>query len=272
MKTKQIVAMVLILLSIPAMAFVSFVAKNEIGKNEPTTVIAETIKTEKEAETVITTEETTVTETETMVEETESTTKVPTQTNVSASNVAKKSTSSNTTSTIAKETTTKIELLPSFEFKLTAPEKSASTGGIVYYDVPISDEDQEFIAMVCEYYDFEPVLVYQIMKVESDYNPNCVSSTNDHGIMQLNARWYKEYLNQQDDMSVYLEDFDIYDIRQNVIVALRELCYWRDICANKGYYGVKSMLESYNKGFNYFKNPDYTPYANKVLAVNIKER
>lgn len=141
---------------------------------------------------------------------------------------------------------------------------------VTYYDVPVSEEDQDFIKEVCQEYEFSEVLVYQIMYTESRYDPKAVSETNDHGIMQLNATWVDSYVEKTDKFNyVYADGFDIYDIRHNVLIAIRELDYWRGICNDRGYYSEAHMLECYNRGFNFFKNTDYRNYSTKVLSQEI---
>lgn len=149
-------------------------------------------------------------------------------------------------------------------------ETILETVDIVYYDIPISEDDQDFIKEVCSEYNFDEKLIYQIMYVESRYNKNLISSTNDHGIMQLNANYINSFLNMNDKFNyVYSSGFDVYNIKHNTLLAVRELNSWRDVCNKKGYTSIVSVLECYNRGYNYFKNTSKTNYSSKVLSMNI---
>lgn len=143
---------------------------------------------------------------------------------------------------------------------------------VTYYDVPdiITLEDQHFIAEACEYYNISTELVYQIMYIESNYDPHQVSSTDDHGIMQISRKYYTGYITYNDRYDKYFEDgVNLYNIRHNVILGLRQLNYWRDICYSRGYTDISSILECYNRGFNYFKNTQKKEYSDKVLNHNV---
>lgn len=64
-----------------------------------------------------------------------------------------------------------------------------------YYNVPLPAEIQDYIFQLCEENNVEPVLIFAIVETESDFNPNCVSCTNDYGLMQINKcnhQWLKE--------------------------------------------------------------------------------
>lgn len=56
----------------------------------------------------------------------------------------------------------------------------------VIYDVPLSKELQEYTQDVCEEYGVSYPLVLAIMKRESEYQMDAISTTGDYGIMQIN--------------------------------------------------------------------------------------
>lgn len=155
----------------------------------------------------------------------------------------------------------------------TIPEEvSIPNTEVVYYDVPLSESDQDFVKEVCESYDFDEELIYKIMDAESNFNPKAVSSTNDHGIMQLNKRWYSGYMDIEDGFEyIYKDGFDIYNVKHNVLIAIRELDYWRGICNSRGYYSIQSVLECYNRGFGYFDNTSRTTYSDNVLSKIVNQ-
>ena len=55
------------------------------------------------------------------------------------------------------------------------------------YDIPLSDDLQRFTYERCLEWDVDPIMVYAIMAVESDYRSDLISDTGDYGIMQINA-------------------------------------------------------------------------------------
>lgn len=57
----------------------------------------------------------------------------------------------------------------------------------VIYDVPLSKELQRYTQDVCEEYGVNYPLVLAIMKQESEFRTDAISTTGDHGIMQINA-------------------------------------------------------------------------------------
>lgn len=56
----------------------------------------------------------------------------------------------------------------------------------VIYDVPLSEELQEYTQDVCEEYGVSYPLVLAIMKQESEFRADAISATGDYGIMQIN--------------------------------------------------------------------------------------
>ena len=62
----------------------------------------------------------------------------------------------------------------------TAPQPS-------YYDVPLSHELQDVVFREAERWGVPPALLLAMMDQESDYRTDIISSTDDYGIMQINA-------------------------------------------------------------------------------------
>lgn len=57
------------------------------------------------------------------------------------------------------------------------------------YNIPLSDDLQEYTYNTCRYYGIEDYyeLVLATMAHESNFDPDVISSTNDYGLMQINA-------------------------------------------------------------------------------------
>lgn len=58
-----------------------------------------------------------------------------------------------------------------------------------YLDVPLDEDLQDYIWSLCCAYGIEDTyeLVYAVIRRESNFNAECISSTNDYGLMQINV-------------------------------------------------------------------------------------
>lgn len=71
------------------------------------------------------------------------------------------------------------------------------------WDIPLSDNLQQHIHSLCEKYDVSYAMVIAMIDVESGFNSKAVSSTNDYGLMQINAINHKgnvDYLDPYDNV------------------------------------------------------------------------
>lgn len=76
----------------------------------------------------------------------------------------------------------------------------------VYIPCELGIEEQEFVYYLCENYNLDYYFVMALMYVESGYNPNIISTTNDYGLMQINAcnhAWLSEELGITDFLDPY---------------------------------------------------------------------
>lgn len=76
----------------------------------------------------------------------------------------------------------------------------------VYIPCELGIEEQEFVYYLCENYNLDYYFVMALMYVESGYNPNIISSTNDYGLMQINAcnhAWLSKELGITDFLDPY---------------------------------------------------------------------
>lgn len=75
-----------------------------------------------------------------------------------------------------------------------------------FFDVPLDEDLQRYIGNLCTEYDVPMALVMAIIEQESNFNPNCISSTGDYGLMQINKcnhKWLKDTLGVTDIMNPY---------------------------------------------------------------------
>lgn len=142
-----------------------------------------------------------------------------------------------------------------------------------YYDVPLSQELQDYTREICEEYDVDVEIILGIMKTESDFRHNVSSKNNiggkrSVGITQLNenhVNWYRE-LTQNNSFNINnIKD----NIKGGVLVYHNYKSYWQ----KQGYEGeelISRSLLAYNRGVNgskkYIKkNGINHNYVTKVL-------
>jgi len=129
-----------------------------------------------------------------------------------------------------------------------------------YYDVPLSHNLQRFIYEICLDENIPISLAMALIDTESRFQQETVSSTNDYGLMQINAvnfDWIEEKYRTGDMLNPY----------QNVYVGLKILGgyiekYNEDytkalMCYNLGEYGAKKLWQ---QGVNSSR------YSEKVLS------
>lgn len=130
---------------------------------------------------------------------------------------------------------------------------------IKYYDIPLETELQDYIRKECDEMNVEMELVLAIMKVESDFNSDMISDSNDYGLMQINIVNHESL---QKKLSIY--DFlDPYDNARAGIYMLSGLDWCENdvqrlMCYNMGVTGAK---RAWKKGIQ------ETEYSKKVLKT-----
>ncbi len=107
----------------------------------------------------------------------------------------------------------------------------------IYFDVPLSDELQEYIQDLCGEYEFPQFdTVIALIEQESSFRQNVVSSTEDYGLMQINKinhEWLKKELGVQ----------NITDPKENIrcgVYILQRLYH--------KYGDIEQALIAYNRG------------------------
>ncbi|WP_206458663.1 lytic transglycosylase domain-containing protein [Anaerovorax sp. IOR16] len=81
------------------------------------------------------------------------------------------------------------------------------------YDVPISQDTQNYVSKLCRNYSVPETLIYAIMSKESNFTPDIISYTDDYGIMQINEMnhpWLSDELGITDFL----------DERQNILAGV----------------------------------------------------
>ena len=124
------------------------------------------------------------------------------------------------------------------DFVVPIQQDIATEPTVQIYDIPLSEELQEYTYEMCSYYDIEDYyeLVLAVMWKESEFTIDIISSSNDYGLMQINKCNHK-YL--QDELGIV----DILDAKSNIkggIYILSDLIHTYDT--------IDKALMAYNMG------------------------
>lgn len=107
--------------------------------------------------------------------------------------------------------------------------------GHTYYDIPLSQELQDYTYSVAEMYGIDPLLLFGVMATESTFNPNAVNGQY-QGLFQLGST-ARNYCTK------YLGTTDYFDPKQNILAGT---FYLYGISQNG--YGTHMILMAYNLG------------------------
>ncbi len=136
-----------------------------------------------------------------------------------------------------KETISNETLVENAKVFVEEPEfNRVATGDFVPLDVNMDEDLQEFTYYLCSEYDIEFMLVMAVISHESDFDADCISSTNDYGLMQIN-RGNHEWLSDALGIDNFLDPEQ--NIRAGVFV-LRKLF--------EQYTETNLVLMAYNMG------------------------
>ncbi len=128
-----------------------------------------------------------------------------------------------------------------------------------YYDVPLSNDLQDYLFDECASKKVPADLVLALINVESDFNPNMISKTDDYGLMQINI-CHKDFLRKT------LKVTDLLDEKQNIKAGVYMLSGIVDKYSN-----LNQALMVYNRGEagakKLWNNGVYsTNYSRNVIA------
>ncbi len=121
-----------------------------------------------------------------------------------------------------------------------------------YFDVPLSEDLQNYIFYLCEDNGIDPAIIVAMCFRESTYNANKIGDDGQaFGLMQIHPRWHYERM-------VSLNCTDLLDPYQNVTVGIDYLCE----LLNRYDGDMAKALVAYNQGS--FKGT-VTQYAKDVM-------
>jgi enolase len=127
-----------------------------------------------------------------------------------------------------------------------------------YYDIPLSDGQQDYVFEKCEEYDVPCELVLAVMEAESTYTEDRISANGDYGIMQINEINHPQLTAELGDKVMLVGD-DLFVtnpkrlkkgidmgaanavlVKPNQIGTLSEVIEVCDMAAYSGYYHILS--------------------------------
>ena len=132
-----------------------------------------------------------------------------------------------------------------------------------YYDLPLSDDRQDYVFEMCEKYDVPCELVLAVMGAESTYAEDRISANGDYGIMQINK------VNHQ-QLTAELGVTDFMDFEQNVLCGVYMLSYYYHLYTDFNKiamcyrYGENGAKEMWDKGIY---ETDYTRQIVRSIAM-----
>lgn len=128
------------------------------------------------------------------------------------------------------------------------------------FDVPLSDSLQRYIYEICADEGVPLTLALAMIEHESGFNPEVVSSTNDYGLMQINAinhEWLEEKYRTADFLNPYQNAFCGITIIGSYIEKYGD--YGKALMAyNMGNYGAQKAWEN---------GVTSTAYSTKILGL-----
>ncbi len=150
-------------------------------------------------------------------------------------------------------------------------ESEVSESGFTYYEnIPLKEETQRYIWELAEETGVSYELILAVAKVESNFDPNAISSTGDYGLMQINKpsgtmNWLVDFAG--------IDNFQWNNPRHSAEAAATYIAYLKGKWQERGVSDVnvvKGALTSYNMGDagarRYIRNNGFNwSYAEKVI-------
>lgn len=127
-----------------------------------------------------------------------------------------------------------------------------------YFDVPLDEDLQDYIFLLCRDHNIKPELVISMIKKESNFNSSSIGDNgNSYGLMQIQPRWNQSRMES-------LGCTDLLDPYQNITVGIDLLSELFDTGKS-----VEWVLMAYNGGTSYAnrkeKSGEISNYAYTVL-------
>ena len=127
-----------------------------------------------------------------------------------------------------------------------------NNSGFYLLDVPLEADIQEYVYEQCVEYNIDYYFVMALIKHESEFDSDCISSTNDYGLMQINICNHKEgvdyldpYQNVSEGMALLDYLFNKYSDSSLVLMAYNMGENGASVLWNQGIYSTEYVQEIY---------------------------
>ena len=131
---------------------------------------------------------------------------------------------------------------------------------VFYYDVSLSDEEQDYIRALCDEHDVPMELVLAVIVKESRCDPDAVSDTGDYGLMQINHnnfKWLEEDYGITDFMDPYQNIYAGTMVLKGVL-SIFETEEQAVIAYNRGPTGARNLFSN---------GVEHTEYSEDVMLI-----
>ena len=146
-----------------------------------------------------------------------------------------------------KVVTETVETVKTVEVPVYEEEGLPVVNEVDYFKVPLSHSLQQYIYEICADNDLSVSLVIALIDQESNFNPECVSDTNDYGLMQINEcnfQWVKEDYNSVDMFNPYQNVYCGINILAGYLHKYDDDYTKALMCYNLGEYGASKAWEN----------------------------
>ena len=146
-----------------------------------------------------------------------------------------------------KVVTETVETVKTVEVPVYEEEGLPVVNEVDYFNVPLSHSLQQYIYEICADNDLSVSLVIALIDQESNFNPECVSDTNDYGLMQINEcnfQWVKEDYNIVDMFNPYQNVYCGINILAGYLHKYDDDYTKALMCYNLGEYGASKAWEN----------------------------
>ena len=146
-----------------------------------------------------------------------------------------------------KVVTETVETVKTVEVPVYEKEGLPVVNEVDYFNVPLSHSLQQYIYEICADNDLSVSLVIALIDQESNFNPECVSDTNDYGLMQINEcnfQWVKEDYNSVDMFNPYQNVYCGINILAGYLHKYDDDYTKALMCYNLGEYGASKAWEN----------------------------
>jgi hypothetical protein len=148
---------------------------------------------------------------------------------------------------------------PTIEISTEPTEVTCTEPPIEFYDVPLTENLQEYIMLLCEKEEVPVPLIMAMIEQESSFRAEIVSTTDDYGLMQINEVNH-EWLSDRYSVTDFLDPYQ--NVYCGISIIGGYLREYEDItkalmCYNMGEYGANQLWE---------KGVESSSYSRGVLA------